>query len=216
MDDDDTPRQKKTYPLSPARMSKTPSWVMLGFVLGAATVATLPPLKKTKPPVSAVNSTTSADASRTEPKPAAPREPQPLTTIEAVFADWAKHAVWEYDTTEVALWNPETKGFTEFFEVLRSGGNYYFRSIPTLTRRVITHGKPLPESPLLFTETEEQYQEWKQHGRRERPVSDYRPPSVPPPPRTTPPTVAPRLEPPRLEPLAPFEPPAVTSPGDKK
>ena len=34
----------------------------------------------------------------------------------------------------------------------------------------------LPESPLRFTETEEQYRDWVEHGRTERPVErDLRP-----------------------------------------
>ena len=96
--------------------------------------------------------------------------------IEAVFAEWQRHAVWSDDTTEVALWNIREKAFTDFYEVRRLGDALYFRTIPKLTRRVLTHGKPLPESPLQFTETEEQYQEWREHGRSERPASqDLRP-----------------------------------------
>lgn len=215
--DDDTRRPEKTYPLSSRKMSKTPSWVMLGFVLGAATVASLPQLRREKTAMPA-----QAMRQATPEKPAAPSEPPQLTTIEAVFDQWATYAVWDYDTTEVALWNSRTKGFTDFFEVRRYGNTFYFRSIPTLTRRIISRGKPIPESPLQFTETEEQYQEWRQHGRSERPVSDYRPakgvsPAVmPEDPRKT---AAPRPEmapPPKFETLTPFQSPPVSHPAAKK
>lgn len=180
MDDDFEP-PKKSYPVSPSKMSKTPSWIMLGFVLGALTVIALPPLRKEKPePEPAV-------VQEREPAaPSAPSEPAQLTIVEAVFAAYAKHAVWDDDTTEIALWNSKEQAFSDFFEVRRDGNTYYFRSIPSLTRRVISRGKPMPESPILFTETEEDYQEWRQHGRKERPVQqDFRP-------RPTPRPVAPQ------------------------
>ncbi len=61
--------------------------------------------------------------------------------------------------TEVALWNPETKKYSDFFEVLRSGENLYFRSIPHLTHPILTHG--VKENSLLqLTETEAHHQEW--------------------------------------------------------
>ena len=59
-----------------------------------------------------------------------PREPPQLTTIEAVFATWGKNAVWSDDITEVALWNDRDKAYSDFYEVRRYGGAYYFRTIP--------------------------------------------------------------------------------------
>ena len=169
MVDDESSNETRT--VSPAaKLSKTPSWVMLGFILGAVFVAALPPWRPSPPPEA-------ASVPAPEPmKPSASREPGPLTTIEAVFAEWQRHAVWSDDTTEVSLWNIREKAFTDFYEVRRLGDALYFRTIPKLTRRVITHGKPLPNSPLQFTETEEQYQEWREHGRSERPAAqDLRP-----------------------------------------
>lgn len=148
-------------------MSKVPSWISLGFVLGAFFVWALP-----RPP----------------PKPpavvplqiAAPERPPPaptrLTTIEAVFAAWGDYAMWQDDLTEIAFWNPETESFSEFYEVKRNNGAFYFRSIPKLTRRVIRHGKPPPpECPLQFTETLQQYNDWRENDRYERPP----PPALP-------------------------------------
>jgi hypothetical protein len=156
--DDEEPQ--KTYPLSPAKMSKTPSWVMLGFLLGAAFVWGF---KRDMAKPTAV-----APVTLTQWPKAVKVPPSPLTTIEAVFVDWGKYAVWDGDIAEVALWRSETRGFTECYEVRRWDGIYYFRSIPKLTRRIIRHGVVLPDSPLQFTETEEQYREWLDHGRFER------------------------------------------------
>ena len=82
-----------------------------------------------------------------------------MMTIEDVFLEWSQYAVWMNDRTEVALWNAETKDYTDCFEVLRSGSACYFRTIPRLTRQALTHGVP-EDSPLRFTETEEQRREW--------------------------------------------------------
>lgn len=197
MDDDDEPRSERPYPVSPAKMSKTPSWVMLGFVLGALFVVALPPLGDKPAPEVQVKVVE-------VPRPA-PAEPPQLTTIEAVFAEWGGQAVWFDDTTEVALWNSERKAYSDFYEVRRVGGVHYFRTIPRLTRRILTHGKELPGSPLQFTETEEQYQEWRQHGRTERPLErDFRPA----PPATTPTDAGVRATP-KSEPIPATQPPPI-------
>ena len=54
-------------------------------------------------------------------KSAAPRQPQPISTIEAVFEEWGSHAIWVDDTTEVALWNSADRDFTDYYEVRRFG-----------------------------------------------------------------------------------------------
>ncbi len=205
-DDKDPPSH---YPLtgSKARLSTTPSWVMLGFLLGAACVFAW--MRRQGPPVPPAMTVQLFQ----NPKPAEAAPVPTLSTIEAVFEVWGSHAVWHDDTTEVALWNAQDRAFTDCYEVRRFNGIHYFRSIPKLTRRVLRHGKELPESPLQFTETEEQYQEWREHGRRERlpePASPRRaeiaPPSVSaqPPPR-------PGVTPIRIVPEAPL-PPAPTVP----
>lgn len=160
--DDDTPEPEKPPPPSIAKLSKTPSWIMLGFLLGAAFVAALP--SRRQPPAE--------PAGRETPPPpqVVMRTTPALTTVEAVFAEWGRHAVWSDDVTEVALWNSQERAFSDFYEVRRIEGVFYFRSIPRLTRRIIARGRPMPDSPLRFTETEEQYQEWRQHGRSERPA----------------------------------------------
>lgn len=198
--DEDESKAGKQYPLSTSKMSKTPSWIMLGFLLGAVFVAALPPLrKKPAPEMPTFRAVEPA-------KPSAPRDPGPLTTIEDVFATWGKHAVWSDDVTEVALWSVQEKAFADFYEVRRVGDVYYFRTIPRLTRRIIARGKPIPESPLQFTETEEQYREWQNYGRSEH--SPEREPLVRPRSVVAPPSTAPvdssvstvKLVPPALPP----------------
>lgn len=186
MEHDERPPEKN-YPLSAAKMSKTPSWIMLGFLLGAGFVIALPQWRR------AVTPPTIAPARVSEETlPRTPREPPQLTTIEAVFATYGGEAVWTDDVTEVALWNSHDRAFSEFYEVRRVGGSVYFRTIPRLTRRVISRGKPRSDMPLLFTETEEQYREWLAFGRSERPA-EVPAPSLRPTP-TTEPSPKPRFE----------------------
>jgi hypothetical protein len=135
-------------PLSPARLSKTPSWITLGFALGAMFVLALPRDRPAAP----------AQAPAIDRAPVRLERPV-LTEIEAVFAEWSQYAAWEHDITEVALWDADRKSYAICYEVLRSGDSTFFRSIPHLTRPVLTHGVPA-NSPLQFTETEEQRQQW--------------------------------------------------------
>ena len=144
-------------PVSRSRLSKTPSWITLGFILGALFVASLPRENKNAPPAVA------------EPPPVKLERPR-LTEIEAVFADWGNGAVWQRDMTEVALWDTEKRAYSIFYEVVRNGDNFYFRSIPKFTRPVLTRGVNA-QSPLQFTETEESRREWIEHGQFE-PRSD--------------------------------------------
>jgi len=147
------------------RPSQTPSWVMLGFLLGGLVVYAMMRPRQAVPP-------TAAPVSTAAPAPEPPRVAPVLTTIEAVFQEWGARAVWHANTTEVALWNTRDRAFTDFYEVRRLGGVNYFRSIPALTRRIIRRGKETPECPLQFTETEEQYREWRGFGRTERPAEE--------------------------------------------
>jgi hypothetical protein len=210
--DDDEAKTEQRYPLSTAKMSKTPSWIMLGFLLGAGFVIALPPLRKktvVEPPAFKMADT---------PLATAPTKPPELTTIEDVFAVWGKHAQWTDGVTEVALANEQDGAFTRFYEVRRTGSIDYFRTIPRLTRRVITRGKPMPECPLQFTETEEEYQEWRQHGRVERgPERNLRPVlDVQRTQRALPEIESSKIAPPVLERITPaFEIPA-TEPAPKK
>ncbi len=135
---------------SPKAPSYAFSWATLGFILGALFVIALPP-HRAPPPAP-------APAPVVVPPPVH-REPLQLTTIEAVFEVWQRHAVWDGDMTEVALFDGQTKDYSDCYEVLRANGRFYFRSIPRLTRVVVTHGVP-ENSPLEFTETADERAEW--------------------------------------------------------
>jgi len=136
----------------PGKPSQVPSWIMLGFVLGALFVLALPRRPSIGPEIR-------PSAEATPQAPARPADRPQITTIEAVFAAWEKYAVWSDDTTEVALWSASTRSFSECYEVLRNGDARYFRSIGRLTRPILEHGI-VDGSPLEFTETVRQRNEW--------------------------------------------------------
>lgn len=142
------PDEENPRPRAP-RPSQAPSWVMVGFIFGALFVFALP---RHDPPPAA------AEVSEPTPPPPAPERPN-LSTIEAVFAEWGKYAVWDRDTTEVALWDAATRTYADCYEVLRSGDGLYFRSIPRLTRPILAHGV-VDASPLLFTEPTALHEAW--------------------------------------------------------
>lgn len=160
--------------------SMAPSWVLLGFVVGAVFIWALPNRR-----------TAVAEPEIRTVAPLAVRTVPQLTTIEAVFAEWGQFAVWDRDITQVALWSSETKEYSECYEVFRGGGSYFFRSIPRLTRPVLTHGVRADNSPLQFTETEAQRAEWLSEKNQEtwRAISsaareNLGPAAVPPPAKT--------------------------------
>jgi len=138
---DDEP--EKSYPLSPAKMSKVPSWVSVGFLLGIVAGWGLHPEPDAAP---------ARPAPAMAPPKAAP--PTKLTTIEAVFAKWGSYAVWseEDHTAEIAFWDFDAHQYSEYYEVKRIGDGLFFRSIPHLTRNLVDYGDRLPaDCPLRFT-----------------------------------------------------------------
>ena len=155
----DEAQPKRRPPIS--QLSKTPSWVMLGFILGALFVSALP---RKNPPVPKPIVLAPPEVRKADEK--GPPRLKPLQTIEAVFPLWAHFAVWENETTQVALWDVEIGQFADFYEVRRVGDIYFYRTIPALTNRLLTHGAPLPPNcPLRFTESEEHYRQWVEQGR---------------------------------------------------
>ncbi len=93
------------------------------------------------------------------PTPAKAHEAPKYSTVDAVFEAYGNYAVWSDDRTEIALWSPEEKKYSDCYEVVRVDGDVYFRPISALTRPLLTHGIP-ENAPLQFTETERQRQEW--------------------------------------------------------
>ncbi len=139
-----------------ARLSKTPSWITLGFVLGVLFVLALPRDEKK----AAINSSPAVSARLVQ------LERPKLTEVEAVFAEWERFAVWKNNLTQVALWDTEKHSYSIYYEVLRQDEERYCRSIPALTRPLITRGVPA-DAPLQFTETEESRRAWIEHGQFE-------------------------------------------------
>jgi len=178
-------------------MSMVPSWVMLGFVLGAFFVWALPEPGGKLPP-------SPAPVERApEPMMLASRLPR-LTDVEAVFAQWDRYAIWENDVTEVAYWSEETRSFSNFFEVLRSGDRLFFRSIPKLTRPLVKRGVEA-HSPLLFTGVAEVSQPLSERT-MPAPLPDQ-PVERPLPPKIVAPTPLPAAVPPPLDPTLSPSPP---------
>jgi hypothetical protein len=151
MDEPDNPP-----PVPRARLSKTPSWITLGFLLGALFVWALPRAEKK----------VSGPSDSNEPARIVRLERPKLTEAEAVFAEWERYAVWKNGVTQIAMWDTEKRSFSIFYEVLRQNGEYYFRSIPQLTRPILTRGVPA-DAPLQFAETEESRRAWQEHGQYE-------------------------------------------------
>jgi hypothetical protein len=149
--------ETEDVPVAPrSRLSKTPSWITLGFVLGALFVWTLPPREKK---AGAVISS--------QPAPQIVQLERPkLTEVEAVFAEWERFAVWKDGVTQIAMWDTEKRSYSICYEVLRQNGEYYFRSIPQLTRPLLTRGVP-ENAPLQFAETEESRRAWIERGQFE-------------------------------------------------
>ncbi|MEO6006320.1 MAG: hypothetical protein ABIZ04_23975 [Opitutus sp.] len=147
---------EETAPVPRSRLSKTPSWITLGFVLGALFVWALP--RDEKPAGTALSSDT--------PPRIVQLERPKLTEVEAVFVEWERYAVWKNNVTQIALWDTEKRSYSIFYEVFRQNGDFYFRSIPQLTRPLLTRGVPT-EAPLQFAETEESRRAWIEHGQFE-------------------------------------------------
>lgn len=145
MDDDDSYSYDAPRRPSPAKMSKVPSWISVGVVIGVLIGYSFHPKPPPAPPQVKV----------VEVPKVAP-QPNPIPTVEAIFEAWRVNAVWrDDDTTQIAVWNPQTKEFSDFYEVLRVDDRVYFRSIPALTRELITYEGGAPDAPIWFAGAKE-------------------------------------------------------------
>ena len=139
-------------------LSKTPSWIMLGFVIGCIVALTVKrdlDAREKAGSSAATSQPKSSSAQITAAPPVKPAVTQlSLSDMEAIFERWQNKAIWRHELTEVAYWNPTTNQYSEFVEVLRSGEDLYFRTIPRLTRPLIDQDLE-PAVPIRFTELEE-------------------------------------------------------------
>jgi hypothetical protein len=153
-DDPEIPEQPQEA--ARPKPSKTPSWVMVGFAIGALFVWLLP--RPSAPP--------EVRPAPATPAPVVAETPPRLMVAEALFERWGDLASWDGDRTEVAAWNIETGRYDDYFEVRRIWLNdeghyaYYFRTIPGLSRPIRARNTP-DESLLQFTESEEESIRWR-------------------------------------------------------
>jgi len=139
---------------------------MVGFVLGLLVFYTVNDyLHRPKQPVPSTQSepAPAVTTATTAPAPDAKPAPQPpnnlnLQIVDTIFRKWAVNALWDYDTTQVLLYNPADNKFSLPVEVTRRGiegdYTYFYRPLDALTRPLV----PAPVQPdtiIRFTENEE-------------------------------------------------------------
>lgn len=167
------------------KASKIPSWIMLGFILGALAFYTVGEHLRGPKKTDAAASTTA------QPQPAPALEsqasptPEPDTTTQAspllregrhmslyamdtIFRKWLVNAQWDYNTTQVVFWNPYDGKYSVPVQVLRYGTEdnyeYYYQPLDKLTRP-LTREARRSEAPILFTESEDVTQRRKEKDR---------------------------------------------------
>lgn len=136
-------------------LSKTPSWIMLGAVIGAIVALAVKDNLEDKEKLRAATEQKPAVAKQEPPPVPAKLDNYPsLQTVEALFDDWKDNAIWRHDVTEIAVWDQASNTYPYFYEILRNGDVFYFRSVPKLTRPLQDIGSGYP-APIRFTETPE-------------------------------------------------------------
>jgi hypothetical protein len=136
--------------------TKAPLWLTLGSALGLGIAwlasgtgdesspkhSAAPPAPRSSPPV---------------PELASSRPT--LDRIEDLFMTWGGYCVWKDNLTQFAAWRKPAGPPTDYYEVRRSGGKFYFRTLPRADWPLIDHGQ-LVRCPLWFAEpweTQEQF-----------------------------------------------------------
>lgn len=146
-DEDDLP------PVPKEKLSKTPSWIMVGFVVGCLFAYVADREMEKRRPASAP-----LPAPVVQSAPVAPPETPPSmrlsqNEVDAMFRQVFENAAWENDLTQIAVWNPLTQKFSDLVEVMRSGEYFYYRPLTRLTRPLIT-AEADSGVLILFTETD--------------------------------------------------------------
>ncbi|MGC4074531.1 MAG: hypothetical protein QM760_18935 [Nibricoccus sp.] len=149
-DEDDLP------PVPREKLSKTPSWIMVGFVIGCV-FAYIVNREVERRGQGTVPGPVASSRPAPAPAPAVPETPPAMrlsqNEVDAMFHQVSENAVWENDLTQIAVWNPLTKKFSDLVEVMRSGEYFYYRPLTHLTRPLIT-AEAGEGVLILFTETE--------------------------------------------------------------
>jgi hypothetical protein len=128
------------------RSSTAPLWLTLGFASGLA-FGWIAFHEETPSPAPAATPAPVVPPDRTE----IPVNAGTLRAVEQTFERWGGYAVWENDLTEIAVWDARRKRHSDFYEVRRHDGKFYFRSLAALSRPIIDHGVSAT-MPIAFTE----------------------------------------------------------------
>jgi hypothetical protein len=163
------------------KLSRVPSWITLGFLLGGVAVYTLVPRaerfwqeKRTQSEASAAVAhglPTGTPVPTATPPPKPPPSGATLEEVDAIFTLYRTDAVWDRDRTEIAIWNRYQERFADTYEVYRDeNGKTWYRPIPALTRPVIQY-EGEEGRPIRFTESQ-----WSRDRRMEQIPLLLRPP----------------------------------------
>lgn len=120
--------------------SKIPSWIMLGFLLGALFVWALPRPRTAVVTQAPVTPVLSAPAFATHPR---------FSDLEASFTEWQQYALWSGELAYVVMWDAETRTFRDCYEVQRRSDEFFFRSVPRPKNLRAREDVPA-NSPLQF------------------------------------------------------------------
>jgi hypothetical protein len=131
---------EESPPASRSKPSKIPSWIMLGFLLGALFVWALPRPRTPAVAQAPVTPVISALALAVHPR---------FSDLEASFTEWQQYASWTGDVTYVVMWDAETKTYRDCYEVLRRSDELFFRSVPR-PRNFRARNNVPENSPLQF------------------------------------------------------------------
>ncbi|MBI3884450.1 MAG: hypothetical protein HY302_01785 [Opitutae bacterium] len=130
------------------KSSNVPLWLTLGFAGGLAFGWMLlrQPAKTPPPPAETV------PVEAVAVPDGAPKDVATLGATEQYFQRWGGYAVWENQTTQFAVWNGRKQRHSDFYEVRRADGKFFFRTLPQLSWVLLDHG-PKMRAPIWFAET---------------------------------------------------------------
>ena len=130
------------------KSSNVPVWLTLGFVGGCifGWLIFHEPAKTPSP------STATALTETIVVPDNAPKDIATLGATEQYFQRWGGYAVWENHVTQFAVWNGRKQRHSDFYEVRRADGKFYFRTLAQLSWVPIDHG-PKSRAPIWFAET---------------------------------------------------------------
>lgn len=131
------------------RRSLAPLWLTLGFAAGLAFGWAA--FRNEAPHPAATPVAPKASSAATPERVEIPVNAGTLRAVEQTFARWGGYAVWENDVTEIAAWDARRKRHSDFYEVRRHEGRFYFRSLAALKRPLVDHGVSAT-MPIAFTE----------------------------------------------------------------